>query len=277
MKKPLRLGFLGAILIWVPVLLIGLFENLIVSAIGRAGWVIAIVICVAGALFLQLYPFFYRGPGSYNFFWGKGKRAREVKINGRLGTATLLEIGENSSGGTVTINDDPYLNLKLEVDDGKSKPYEVSLDTVVPRYSVPVFQPGFSFPVRIDAKDPQLIVYDADEAALAENGTVIGSSKPKISSLDATPESIEHVRKHGIKALAKISEIEPTGRSHGFKPLVKVTYEVSIPGKEPYLTVSEFPIPTHLVEKFQKVIGKPFPAKVHPEDPDRISVDIDFE
>ncbi|MBD3284911.1 hypothetical protein GF359_00950 [candidate division WOR-3 bacterium] len=276
MPKIFRLGFFGAILVWVPVLLLGIFERQISGLVSRPVWIVAMVTFSAGALFLHIYPFFYRGPGSYEFFWGKGKKAQSVIREGRLARATLLEIGENSGGGTVTINDNPYLNLKLSIDDGKSAVYEVSLDTVIPRYSVPLFQPGFTFPVRIDNKNPEIVVYDADEAALAGDGTVIGASKPKITSPEATPESIKFIKKSGIKAQARITGIEPTGRSHEYKPLVKVTYEVLIPGQEPYLTVSELPIPTHLVEKFEQIIGKSFPAKVHPEDKDRISVDIDF-
>jgi hypothetical protein len=277
MKKRFRLGFLGSILIWVPVVLLAIFERRIVAFMGRPGWVILLVVFVLGAIVLEIFPFFGGGPGSYYFFWGKGRRARKILESGRQARARILEVGENSGGGTVTINDDPYLNLKLEIDDGVNRPYEVSLDTVISRSIVPQFQPGASFPIRIDNADRELVVYDANQAALEGSGPIIGQSRPKITSLDRTIEETETVRRHGIKATAKILAVEPTGRSHDFKPLVKVSYEVSIPGQKPYQITAELPVPTHMVTQFREVIGKAFPAKVHPEDPNKISVDVDFE
>lgn len=276
MGKSFKLGFFGAILVWVPVLLLGIFERQISEFIGRPVWIIAMITFSVGALFLHLYPFFYQGPGSYNFFWGKGKRAREIKLSGRPATATLLEIGENSGGGTVTINDNPYLNLKLQIDDEKTEPYQVSLDTVVPRYSVPMFQPGFSFPVRIDRQNPQIIVYDADEAALQNKGLIFSDSKPKVYSLDRTPEETSYIHKKGTKAEVRILDVKPTGKSADFKPIVNVDYEVRIPGEEPYEITGELPVPTHMVEQLKQAIGKDFPAKVHPEDRNKISVDVKF-
>lgn len=270
------MGVLGGILIWVPVVLLAIFERPIVAFMGRVGWIILLVVFGSGTLVLELFPFFGGGPGSYYFFWGKGKRAKSILVNGRQARATLLEIGENSGGGTVTINDDPYLNLRLEIDDGVNKPYEVSLDAVISRFVVPQFQPGVAFPVRVDTSNPENIVYDSNQAALDGTGMILQGTRPQISGLNRTPEETEVVRKRGIKATAKITAVEPTGRSHDFKPLVKVVYEVIIPGEDPYEITAELPIPTHMVEQFKGVIGKVFPAKVHPEDRNKISVDVTF-
>ncbi|MBN2379945.1 hypothetical protein JXM67_09120 [candidate division WOR-3 bacterium] len=276
MTKRFRLGFFGSIAIWIPVVLLAIFERPIVGFMGRVGWIILLIIFGLGAVVLEIFPFFAGGPSGYYFFWGKGKRAKGILATGRSAQATLTAIGENSGGGTITINDDPYLNLRLEIDDGVNKPYEVSLDTVISRFIVPQFQPGAAFPVRVDTANPQNVVYDSSQAALDGTGTIFQGTKPQISGLNRTPEETKFIRKHGIKATARIMAVEPTGRSHDFKPLVKVDYEVRIPGQTPYEITAELPIPTHMVEQFKGVIGIVFPAKVHPEDRNKISVDITF-
>jgi hypothetical protein len=277
MAKQFKLGFIGGILIWVPVVLVAVFERPIVAFMGRPGWIVLLVAFCLGGIALEIFPFFGGGPGSYYFFWGKGRKAKGILASGRQARARLLAVGENSGGGTITINDDPYLNLRLEIDDGVNKSYEVSLDTVISRYIVPQFQPGASFPVRVDIANSKNIVYDSNQAALDGSSIILQGTKPQISGLTRTPEETEAVHKKGIKATAKITAVEPTGKSHDFKPLVRVDYEVTVPGEKPYMVEAELPIPSHMVEQFKEVIGRVFPAKVHPEDRNKISVDITFK
>ncbi len=277
MAKRFRLGFLGSILIWVPVVILGVFHEKIIASIGGIWFGILMGVFAVGAVVLDIFPFFSGGAGGYYFFWGKGRRARKILESGRLARATLLGIGENSGGGTVTINDDPYLNLKLKINDGSKPPYDVSLDAVVPRYLIPSLQPGVSFPVRADPQDMQVVVYDTNQAALDGSDIILEGTKPQISGLTRTPEETEAIHKKGIKATAKITAVEPTGRSHDFKPIVRFNYEVTVTGEKPYIVEAELPIPSHMVEQFKAVIGKVFPAKVHPSDHNKISVDVDFE
>lgn len=276
MAKRFKLGFLGSILIWAPVALLGIFSEKVIGFIGGAWFGILMGVVGVGAVALDIFPFFSGGAGGYYFFLGKGRKARKILAYGRAAKATLLGIDENSGGGTVTINDDPYLNLKLKIDDGSSHPYDVSLDAVVPRYLVPAFQPGASFPVRIDPQDMQVVVFDTNQAALDGTGIILEGTKPQISGLNRTQEETEAIHKRGIKATAIIKSIEPTCKSHDFKPLVRVDYEVTIYGEKPYIVEAELPIPSHMVEQFKEVIGKVFPAKVHPEDRNKISVDVTF-
>jgi hypothetical protein len=90
-------------------------------------------------------------------FFGGGATTRRILRTGRPATAVVKHIGESSQGGVITVNDQPYLNLVLEVNDGARTPYEVSLDTIIPRYAVPQFQPGAMIPVKVDPNDPEQI------------------------------------------------------------------------------------------------------------------------
>jgi len=93
-------------------------------------------------------------------FFGGGPTARRIRKHGRPARATVLAIGENSGGGVVTVNDQPYLNLQVRVEDGYQAPYDVSFDTIIPRSLVPQFQPGAVIPVKVDPEDPQKVVID---------------------------------------------------------------------------------------------------------------------
>ncbi len=97
-----------------------------------------------------------------NPFLGSGRKAKKILKTGISATAKILTIGENSKGGVVTINDQPYLNLKLKIDDYKNPPYETTFDTIIPRHMIPQFQPGALFPVKIDPENPGVVVIDTD-------------------------------------------------------------------------------------------------------------------
>ncbi len=93
-------------------------------------------------------------------FFGGGPGARRIRKYGRPAKATVLAIGENSGGGVVTVNDQPYLNLQVRVEDGFQTPYDASFDTIIPRSALPQFQPGAVIPVKVDPEDPQKVVID---------------------------------------------------------------------------------------------------------------------
>jgi hypothetical protein len=68
--------------------------------------------------------------------------------------------GEVGGGVVVAVNDQPYLNVTLEVDDGSRAPYVVSFDAVIPRAAVPQFQPDALIRLKVDPNDPQQVVVD---------------------------------------------------------------------------------------------------------------------
>jgi hypothetical protein len=93
-------------------------------------------------------------------FFGGSPRTRRILKYGRPARATVRGIGESSMGGTTTVNDQPYLGLTLEVDDGSRAPYFVTLDTIIPRAVLPQFQPGAVIPVKVDREDPMKVAID---------------------------------------------------------------------------------------------------------------------
>jgi hypothetical protein len=206
-------------------------------------------------------------------FFGGTRDMKRIMLNGRPAMAVVQQIGENSGGGVMTINDQPYLNLQLEVHDESRSPYPVSLDTIIPRAAVPQFQPGAKIPVRVDPNDPQQLVIDWNRGISPD--TI--AAKPTVGNVDQwTSSDNSLLDQQGIVGTAKILNIEDTGRSENYNPVVKMTYEVRSPKIDTYTFTKEVPLPTATIKMLKKAVRKSYPAKIHPHDQTKIKVDITF-
>jgi len=255
--------FLMSFLAPVPLILIGIFESDLREMLGRDTTDILFPLAIAFTVGLILFSTFksFAKPMAAAFGWGK--ETRMMKKHGRPATATILSIGENSGGGTVTINDQPYLNLQLEVHDGNLQPYVVSVDTVISRSAIPQFQPGATVPILIHPENPDKVVINWQGQAESP------SYGRKHSALEQ-----QLMDREGIDCKATILNIEPTGRSEDFNTVVRITYEIDAPGREIYQFDKETPLPSHVIRLMQKHIGKPLEARLHPNDDTIISLQI---
>jgi hypothetical protein len=116
---------------------------------------VPVIITVA----LLLLPFVVGGFIFFGVFFGAAapfrratRETERVLAAGRPAKAVVKSISESSLGATVTVNDQPYMNLTLEIHDGYSDPYVVRFDTVVPRTEVPRVQPGEEIAVKVDGE-----------------------------------------------------------------------------------------------------------------------------
>lgn len=94
-------------------------------------------------------------------FFGGGPTERRIRKYGRPAQGTIIALGENSGGGVVTVNDQPYLNVRVRVEDGVSAPYEADFDAVIPRTLLPQLQPGAVVRLKVDPQNPRKVVFDA--------------------------------------------------------------------------------------------------------------------
>lgn len=209
---------------------------------------------------------------------GLNKEARKLMTQGRPGRATVLSIGETSQG-TVTVNDQPYLHLELQIFDGSTPPYQVGIDTIVPRYAVPQFQPGASIPVRIDTMDKTKVIIDwnAGSGQTPSNQPAAQDDMPTVGNVSEWSTMDEVLLKQdGIDGRARIMGVEPTGKSKGYEPLVKMTYEVTAQGMETYTFSKEVSIPSQYIQQLQNCVGRSYTCRIHPHDKTKIKVDITF-
>jgi hypothetical protein len=245
------------------------FALLLLMFLFRAPEQIFVPVAIIGALILVAREItkIFASFSSSNTFFGKGKTARRILETGRGATATVVSLNENSGGGVVTINDQPYLNLKLLVDDSKNPPYEVSFDTIIPRSAVPQFQSGAMFKVKIDPNNPQIVVIDVSQQE---------SLKAPIVGKGRTAEDDKIIKEQGLTGVAKLLSVEGTGRSENMMPVVKVSWEVKCAKWGTYTSSNEFTVSTQAAQQLKSVIGKSFSAKIHPYNRDRMSIDVKF-
>jgi len=131
------------------------YENLAHSSLGT-GLAVAAIVVTAGTFLTGMY--LLMGPVLGTMF-GIGAEAR-IRKTGRPAKGILKALNENSGGGIVTINDQPYLNLTVEVHDGFTAPRVVSFDAIVPRTLLPQLVVGVEVPIKVDPQDPNKVVSD---------------------------------------------------------------------------------------------------------------------
>ncbi|MCD4733831.1 hypothetical protein K8R78_06295 [bacterium] len=256
--------FLVSFLAPVPLILISVFESDLREMLGNDTMEVLFPLAIVFTVGLILFTTFksFAKPMAAAFGWGKD--ARMMKNHGRPASATIMSIGENSEGGTVTINDQPYLNLQLEVHERDVQPYVVSLDTVISRSAIPQFQPGATIPILIHPENPDKVMIN-------------WQGQPETPSYGRTRSALDQqlMDRAGIDCKATIIKVEPTGRSEDFNIVVRVTYEIDAPGRDIYQFDKETALPSHVIQLMQKHIGKPLEARLHPDDDTKISVRIE--
>ena len=73
---------------------------------------------------------------------------------GRLGTATVPALRDTG----VTINDNPQVELDLDVAVAGMPVYPVTHRQVISRLAIAGFQPGATLPVRVDPQQPRTLI-----------------------------------------------------------------------------------------------------------------------
>jgi hypothetical protein len=79
---------------------------------------------------------------------------QRLMATGRQGTATVTAIRDTG----LTVNENPQVELDLQVTVDGAAPYAVTHRQVVSRVAIPAFQPGATVPVRVDPADAHTIL-----------------------------------------------------------------------------------------------------------------------
>jgi len=84
------------------------------------------------------------------FMRNNQKRAQELMQNGTQGEATILSLQDTG----MRINDDPRVQVVLEVRVAMRPPYQVTKTVTVPMIRMSQVQTGLVVPVMVDLSDP---------------------------------------------------------------------------------------------------------------------------
>lgn len=80
--------------------------------------------------------------------------SQRLMSSGRQGTATVTAIRDTG----LTVNENPQVELDLQVTVGGAPAYAVTHRQVVSRVAIPAFQPGATVPVRVDPADQHTLL-----------------------------------------------------------------------------------------------------------------------
>jgi hypothetical protein len=83
-----------------------------------------------------------------------GEKANHLGANGQDGTATITAVRDTG----MTVNDNPSIEMDLQVQVAGAPPYPVTHQQVVSRLAIANFQPGANVTVKVDPANPQSLI-----------------------------------------------------------------------------------------------------------------------
>jgi len=83
-----------------------------------------------------------------------GDKAQRLNATGQDGTGTITAVRDTG----MTVNENPSIEMDLQVQVAGGAPYPVTHRQVVSRLAIANFQPGASVGLKVDPNDPQSIL-----------------------------------------------------------------------------------------------------------------------
>jgi hypothetical protein len=196
----------------------------------------------------------------------------ELLQKGQPAQAKILAVEDTG----MTINEIyPAIKLTLEVYPPSGEPYQVTINQLIERMQIPLFQPGKMVPVVInpDNREEVHAFSPGGDAGGGMGVTAAGGVLPQ----DAEKMLVENDRKNreimarGESARATILEAEDLGmRVNGDNPVMRFTLEVSPSDREPFKAETTAPILESSVPKYGE--GKTIFVRYDPEDTARVAI-----
>lgn len=226
----------------------------------QIGYVIAVV---AGGSIIAIFIFMFLGVGVISYF-KEGKDRERILKEGESVKAKIIKLDEDDDS-IVTVNEQPFVNLTLEIYNGDKKPYQVKLKTLIPRLSIPQFQENKYLWVKIDPLNPNKIVIDPENFSLNQ-------------STDANLVGVEHwseeerkiMKAEGIEGEAEILKVEETGNKKGSEVEVRVYYKVKASNIESYEVDGTLYYHPKVAEFVKSKVGSTVPARINPRERNKV-------
>jgi hypothetical protein len=252
------------ILVAALVIIFGAYEGLIFLG----------VFTVAIAIFIGI---FY---GAYRAFF------KEVIDNipdiPQLANPELLKKGQPAQAKILAVEDTgmtineiyPAIKLTLEVYPPTGEPYQVTINQLIERMQIPLFQPGKMVPVVINPDNKEEVHAfgpGGGDAIALETGAGSEQAHQAEEMLIRIDEENKKILATGQQARAKVLQADDLGiRVNGPNPAMQFVLEVQPPGDEPFQAQATGVIFEGSVPKFQP--GNTIYVKYDPKDITRVSI-----
>jgi hypothetical protein len=213
--------------------------------------------------------------------WQRGfAEAQRIKATGVPGTARI--VGMRQTG--VTMNEQPQIELNLEVTTSMQGPYQVVVKEYVPLMLIGTLSSGAPLPVKVDPANPNTVIIEWENAlgggttgapAMAGAG-MVSPAEADSSQMDPRLREAEKERllESGIEGTATVLSSRATGQtdSEG-RPVYDLMLRIEIPGQQPMQGPARTGVPTERVDRLET--GDTVTIKADPANPSSMTIDWD--
>jgi hypothetical protein len=216
------------------------------------------------------------GLGILLFLWARRmlagyKEAQRLRVQGVPGTARILAMAQTG----MYLNEQPQVELTLEVTSSVQGPYQVVVKEWVPLIMLGRLSSGAPLPVKVDPMNPNNLVIEWD-SSLAPAGA--SSPPPEADttaySAEAREAEKERLLATGMAGTATVLSATPTGQSDSEeRPVYDLMLRIEVPGRDPMQGPARTGIPQERVDQLEP--GDTVPLKVDPANPAVMTVDWD--
>lgn len=173
---------------WIGVIggIIGLLVGVgaVVATVGDEGiWIGLGMLLLFGGMFYLFYLLFFKPMINAN----------RLQKTGLPGKATILEVKDTG----VTINNNPQVNLVLEVKNNLGQKYNTECRVLVSRLNPQAYQRGMEVSVKIDPQNEKNVVLD-----FSGNVTAAAANSYKAANADVLKAELEQLQKDNDALLA---------------------------------------------------------------------------
>jgi hypothetical protein len=209
--------------------------------------------------------------------WGRKwqKAAREadrIRIQGVAGSATIT--GMRQTG--VTLNEQPQIELQLQVSTEMHGAYPVTVKEYVPLMLLGALSSGRPLPVKVDPANPQRVIIEWENAGgmgvpmagMPTAGQTAGIGPPAGDPADIKKRLLNE----GVSGTAKVISSAPTGQtdSEG-RPVYSMVLQIEVAGHPPMQGPAVVGVPPERAELLE--VGDTVPIKADANNPSLMAVD----
>jgi hypothetical protein len=213
------------------------------------------------------------------------KKAAEVnrlKTQGVPGEASIM--GMRQTG--VYLNEQPQIELQLQVQTQMHGPYQVTVREYVPLMLLGTLSSGRPLPVKVDPANPNNLVIEWENAMSMPMGAGIPMGGMRVDQAGQMPvappplpsaqgdEDKKRILATGTPGWARIISSAPTGQMDDRgRPIYSMMLQIEVQGRPPVQGPAMAGIPPERAEQLEP--GDEIPIKADPANPTSIAVDWD--
>lgn len=206
--------------------------------------------------------------------WRRGyQEAQRIRTQGVEGSGRILNMRQTG----VYLNEQPQIELTLEVTTSMHGAYQVTVKEWVPLMMLGRLTSGVPLPVKVDPANPQRVVIEWEKGLGMPGASAPAMAGPVAATAteDASPSEVKaRLLSTGTPGQARVVKSRATGEIDGEgRPVYELELEIRVPGYPPMRGPARVGIPPERVEQLEE--GDTVPIKADPANPASMAVDWD--